>query len=145
MNSSYVIKLVGAIFWCVSGICGCASDVEPRQISDVKPPQIIAESTVSDFITVNIAHMGGVRVVKSAVYRVNGITHADITISINPNLAPTRYAARSTWFNAKREIIPQATDFVQTGDFGIFTTKTLTWSAPNPYGHYIVIDFSTIE
>ena len=137
MNSSSATKLAAVLLLCASGLSACAQEI--------KPPQIIAESRIDDLITVNIAHMGGVRVVNSAVYRVNGITHADITISINPNLVPASYSARSTWFNANDEIIPQATDFVQNGDFRSFTTKTLTWRAPNPYGHYVVIDFSTTE
>jgi hypothetical protein len=144
MNSSSVIKF-SKIFFASVSLCACKSDPEPPQISDVKPPKIIVENRVADRITVNTVHMGGVRVASSAVYRVNGITHADITISIDPNLAPTRYVARSTWFNAKHEVIQQASDFSQTGDFRGFATKTLTWSAPNPYGHYVVIDFATTD
>lgn len=135
MNSLSTIKVSAVFLLCVSVLCACAQEFQP--------PQIVVEKRVDDLITVNVTHIGGVRVVNSSVYRVNGATHADITISINPNVAPANYAARSTWFNEKGEIIPQATDFVQIGDFLNFTMKRLTWRAPNPHGHHVVIDFST--
>ena len=138
MNSSSAIKAYSLILCCAASLIACAPEPMPT-------PQILSETRISDRITVNTTHMGGVRVIESSVYRTNGKAHADITIAIDPNQAPAHSAACSTWFTEMNEVAPQATDFTQNGSFQGFTSKTLTWTAPTPYGHRVVIDFTAVD